>query len=100
MNVDAPFYDDPMPCRMKNNKRGNTLSHNGAFMGLWDYEVVEAFFLCNETQQYLEVEVGPHGHHLVLLLDGRKNIIKESLPLKWDVTIGKLIVKRKVIVMS
>ena len=57
-------------------------------MGLWDYEVVEAFFLCSKNNHYLEVEVGPHGQHLALLLNGRKNIVKECLPLKWDVTIG------------
>ena len=58
-------------------------------MGLWDYEVVEAFFLCSKTEQYLEIELGPHGHHLVLLLNGRKNIFKKCLPIKWDVNLGK-----------
>lgn len=58
-------------------------------MGLWDFEVVEAFFLCSKTEQYLEIELGPHGHHLVLFLSGRKNIIEKCLPIKWDVKIGK-----------
>jgi len=30
---------------------------------------VEAFFL-NEAGQYLELEFGPYGHYLVLLLNG------------------------------
>ena len=89
MNVDAPFHDDPIPRITDNNSTCTSSSHNGAFMGLWEYEVVEAFFLCSETKQYLEVELGPHGHHLVLLLDGRKNIIKSCLPLRWKVDIGK-----------
>ncbi|KYO47353.1 UPF0462 protein C4orf33 homolog [Alligator mississippiensis] len=40
------------------------------FDGLWDYEVVEAFFLNSKTKEYLEVELCPHGQHLVLLLSG------------------------------
>ena len=37
--------------------------------------MVEAFFL-NHKDQYLEVEFGPHGQHIVLLLDGRRNAVK------------------------
>ena len=90
MNVEAPFYDDPVP-PTKNNPSYSTTQEKGVFMGLWDYEVVEAFFLCSKSGHYLEVEVGPHGQHLVLLLNGRKNIIKECLPLQWDVTIGSVV---------
>ena len=58
---------------------------------LWDYEVVEAFFLTTSTERYLELEFGPHGQHLVLLLDGRRNAIRHSLPLEYQATIeGKL----------
>ena len=39
------------------------------------YEVVEAFFL-NSEDRYLEVEFGPHGQHIALLLDGRRNAVK------------------------
>uniref|UniRef100_A0A0M3HF15 DUF223 domain-containing protein n=1 Tax=Ascaris lumbricoides TaxID=6252 RepID=A0A0M3HF15_ASCLU len=35
---------------------------------LWNYEVVELFF-ANAKNQYLEVEVGPHGHWLCILHD-------------------------------
>ena len=39
------------------------------------YKVVEAFFL-NSEDRYLEVEFGPHGQHIALLLDGRRNAVK------------------------
>ncbi|GFO34360.1 upf0462 protein c4orf33-like protein [Plakobranchus ocellatus] len=50
------------------------------FPQLWDYEVVEAFFL-NDKNQYLEVELSPHGQHLLLMLKGMRNVVKEELPL-------------------
>ena len=90
--VDAPFYNDPKPTDANLSHTGNSSGDSkGSFMGLWDYEVVEAFFLSSETKQYLEVELGPHGHHLVLFLNGKKNIIKQCLPIKWEVSIGKKI---------
>jgi len=72
----AKFYDDPAP-------QGEPYS---PFWKLWDYEVVEVFFL-NHRDQYLEVEIGPHGHHLILLLDGKHNAVKHSLPLNLSVDI-------------
>ena len=69
ISVSAPFYGDPAP------PGGQT---GQAYFGLWDYEVVEAFFL-NTEDQYLEVEFGPHGQHIVLLLDGRRNAVKSVL---------------------
>ncbi|KAK8744164.1 hypothetical protein OTU49_001028, partial [Cherax quadricarinatus] len=75
MNVTAPFYNDPAP----DGPAGQP------FYGLWDYEVVEMFFL-NDAEEYLEVEVGPWGQHLLLLLKGPRNTIKHSLPLDYIVT--------------
>ena len=49
--------------------------------------MVEAFFLTTSTERYLELEFGPHGQHLVLLLDGRRNAIRHSLPLEYQATI-------------
>lgn len=79
IKVTAPFFDDPAPANGK---------HGEAFFKLWDYEVVEAFFL-NDNEQYLELEFGPHGQHLSLLLDGNRNAIKHSLPLDYTATIDK-----------
>ncbi|XP_007496407.1 UPF0462 protein C4orf33 homolog [Monodelphis domestica] len=68
MEVSAPFFDDP-------------LAPPGApgqpFNGLWEYEVVEAFFLNSTTKGYLEVELCPHGQHLVLLLSSGDAFAKE-----------------------
>ena len=74
LKVDAPFYNDPAPPEPSDKKSDIDSKNNKALMGLWDYEVVEAFFLCSKSEQYLEVEFGPHGHHLVLFLNGRKNM--------------------------
>lgn len=51
VNVRAPFFDDPPP-------EQETESSDGAFDRLWDFEVVEAFFL-NDNNDYLEVELNP-----------------------------------------
>ena len=66
IHIEAPFFDDPPP---EGAKAGE------AFYKLWDYEVVEAFFL-NDKEQYLELEFGPHGQHLALLLNGNRNAVK------------------------
>jgi len=79
MWIDAPFYDDPPP---PSGKKGE------AYFKLWDFEVVEAFFL-NDDKQYLEVEFGPHGQHLLLLLHGQGNAIKHSLPLVYTAQIDR-----------
>merc|ERR1719342_1959737 len=68
VSVSAPFFNDPAP-------PGGLPGQ--AFFGLWEYEVVEAFFL-NDKDQYLEVEFGPHGQHIVLLLNGRRNTVKRN----------------------
>ncbi|XP_053559634.1 UPF0462 protein C4orf33 homolog isoform X2 [Bombina bombina] len=77
MDVRAPFFNDPPAPPGPSGQ---------PFPGLWDYEVVEAFFLNGQTGQYLEVEICPHGQHLVLLLSQRRHIWKESLPLSLQVT--------------
>jgi len=76
LRVNAPFFNDP----------GNPGGEVGeAFPGLWDYEVVEAFFLSEDANKYLEVEICPHGQHIVLLLNGSvSDLITMSLPMKFD----------------
>ncbi|XP_061210630.1 UPF0462 protein C4orf33 homolog isoform X1 [Neopsephotus bourkii] len=78
MEVSAPFFNDPP---------GPLGEPGKPFSRLWDYEVVEAFFLNDRTEQYLEVEVCPHGQHLLLLLSGRREVWKVSeLSLEFEVT--------------
>lgn len=52
----APFHGDPPPA-----------AEVGVTDRLWEHEVVE-LFVGGPGPDYLEVEVGPHGHHLVLRL--------------------------------
>ncbi|MBW2242541.1 MAG: hypothetical protein JRH01_11190 [Deltaproteobacteria bacterium] len=73
LRVDAPFHDDPPP-----------FGPPGVKPGLWEYEVVE-LFLVGLDQRYLEIEIGPHGHHLVLELHGCRHAIREGLALALDV---------------
>jgi hypothetical protein len=69
--LDAPFHGDPPPP-----------GPPGPTPGLWQYEVVELFLLA-PREHYLEVELGPHGHHLVLELRGRRKPVREGLPLEF-----------------
>ncbi len=34
-----------------------------------------------DRRRYLEVELSPHGQHLLLLLDGSRNTVESGLPL-------------------
>lgn len=54
MEVSAPFFNDPPAPLGEPGK---------PFSELWNYEVVEAFFLNNTTEQYLEVELCPKSLH-------------------------------------
>lgn len=73
IQVDAPFHDDPPPPHPA-----------GPTSGLWNHEVVEVF-IAGPQQRYTEVELGPHGHHLVLRLEGIRNAAESELPLDYVV---------------
>ncbi len=75
IEIDAPFFNDPPPI-------SSSLSP-GPFPELWNYEVVELFFLSSSTNHYLELEFSPHGHYLVLLLTDRRKLLKQLLPLPY-----------------
>lgn len=70
--VDAPFFNDPPPSA----KPGSTDE-------LWEHEVVELFLL-GRDDRYLEIELGPHGHYLVLQFHGRRNVIQTGLPIRYE----------------
>ena len=58
--VESPWYKDPAPPDAP-----------GLVDGLWEYEVVEVFVAsAAEPERYVEVELGPHGHHLGLRFHG------------------------------
>jgi len=63
ISMQGPFFNDPPAPKEPAN--------GGYLNDLWAYEVFEVFF-ANDQDQYLEVEVGPHGHWLALLLHGQR----------------------------
>lgn len=69
MRIDAPFHNDPKPD-----------AGVGWTEGLWNHEVVELFVAGPE--RYLEVEVGPWGHHLALAFEGVRQRTEERLELE------------------
>jgi hypothetical protein len=77
--VDAPFHGDPPPP-----------GPAGTTPRLWEHEVVELFVAGpggDEDVEYLEVELSPHGHHLVLRLRGVRQVVEEGLPLDFRAVI-------------
>jgi hypothetical protein len=64
VEVSAPFHGDPPP-----------LAPAGSTDGLWNYELVE-LFLFGDGERYLELELGPHGHHLILLFAGVRQVLQ------------------------
>lgn len=77
MEVIGPFFNDPA---------GPAGPVGQPFPGLWDYEVVESFFLDSTTENYLEVELCPHGQHLILLLSGVRQAFMQELPMVYSAT--------------
>lgn len=70
VQVDAPRFHDPLPP-----------APPGRLDGLWAYEVVELFLL-GEDERYLEVEVGPGGHHLALAFAGQRVRVDDDVPIQ------------------
>ena len=77
--VDAPYFDNPPPEEAPNPETG--------LWGLWDYEVVE-IFLVGASGEYTEIEVGPHGHHLILRLDAPRSVVDKLHPMMWQSSIA------------
>jgi len=75
IDLAAPFHDDSPP-----------EGPPGPTPGLWEYEVVE-LFIAGPGEQYLEIELGPYGHHLVLQLDGIRTVVSEGLDLHYSARI-------------
>lgn len=76
IDVSAPFHDDPPP-----------EAPSGATDELWTHEVVELFLAHGD--RYTEVELGPHGHHLVLRLEGRRRPVERLLPISYRARIDR-----------
>jgi hypothetical protein len=72
VDVLAPFHADPPPAPLP-----------GRLDRLWEHEAVELFLLA-EPARYLELELGPHGHYLGLLLHGRRCVARADLPVRFE----------------
>ena len=70
VRVDAPFHDDPPP----------------ESDDLWHHEVVELMLL-GLDDTYLELELSPHGRHLVLFLHGVRRVVHRGVTLDYRATI-------------
>ncbi|HKU39746.1 MAG TPA: hypothetical protein VJR89_16410 [Polyangiales bacterium] len=75
VRFDAPYFADPPPPWA-----------SGPTPGLWEYEVIE-LFLASAGDEYFELELGPHGHHLALQLRGVRNVVRSALPIVYSATI-------------
>ena len=76
LHIKAPFFNDPKPD-----------GPEGSFWQLWEHEVVE-LFIVGANGHYLELECGPHGHYLVLQLDGVRSVARHSLETAYTVELN------------
>lgn len=72
ITINAPLHGDPAP-----------KDPPGSLWELWNHEVVE-IFIVGPHNTYIEIELGPHGHHLVLQLNGARNIVASHLPIIYS----------------
>lgn len=72
LELDAAYHADPPPPRPA-----------GPTPRLWEYEVVEVFLFTDDSR-YLEIELGPHGHHLVLELEAPRVIARQHQQLDYE----------------
>jgi hypothetical protein len=71
IDVNAPYVGDPAP-----------VGAVGPTDGLWEHEVVELFAVFADGS-YVELELSPHGHHLLLTLSGVRQVTARGLPVEW-----------------
>ncbi len=76
VEVEAPFHGDPPPA-----------DPPGPTWRLWEHEVVELFVL-GPGERYTEIELGPHGHHLALRLEGVRRVVERLDDLDWRVAVA------------
>ena len=93
ISVDAPFYNDAKPGMAagegEQESSANGLLRSMSVDGLWNYEVVEVF-IKGRSDKYVEVEMGPHGHYLILACDGYRQCFNRGIhPLTYTASISE-----------
>jgi len=73
IDVRSPFHGDPPPP-----------GSPGPTDSLWNFEIVEVFLAGHDG--YLEVELGPWGHYLVLELGAPRVARQRLIPIEFTVT--------------
>ncbi|MDY0003387.1 MAG: hypothetical protein RBU30_18960 [Polyangia bacterium] len=81
VEVDAPFHGDPPPP-----------GPPGPRDRLWEHEVVELFLAeagaPRDRARYTELELGPHGHYLLLRLEGARRPVESGIALPYHSQVG------------
>jgi hypothetical protein len=86
ISVDAPFYDNAKPQVTAVHQTDGKGCLN--FEGLWNFEVVEVF-IKGRSDKYLEIEMGPHGHYLILACDGYRQCFTRGIePISYSAIIS------------
>ena len=98
-NVDVRFELDRVILDVRATHHGDPApgSPPGPTDKLWEHEVVELFLLGDDAR-YLELELGPHGHHLVLALHGPRRIERKGMELDYHVSVAGGVWKGRAIV--
>lgn len=73
IGIRAPFEGDPPPP-----------GPAGPIEGLWNHEVVEVFLLGSDG--YVEIELGPYGHHLVIRFAAVRQATRRLIPIDFAVS--------------
>lgn len=80
IEVEAPFWNDPRPPAAP-----------GPCDRLWEFEAIELFVADGATgaeQLYTEIELGPHGHYLVLQFLGTRNAIERASVIEYHAAVS------------
>lgn len=93
--VESPFYNDPRPhpdsaTHHLHHEQTHVTDGKGClnFEGLWKFEVVE-LFIKGRSDKYIEIEMGPHGHYLILACDGHRQCFHRGIePIHYSATIS------------
>lgn len=70
IDFESPYYGDSPPP-----------GPPGTTEGLWAFEVFEVFLAQGES--YTEIELGPHGHYLVLELEGYRQRVSSGAEIRY-----------------